>query len=94
MSEKLKTGSELGDLMRKNIHFPEVLKEMCGVGEKTGELEKTLETISTFYTNEYNYEVNQAIAKLEPTLMVFLAIFAGFIVIALYLPMFTMYNLM
>ena len=94
MSEKLKTGSELGDLMRKNTHFPEVLKEMCGVGEKTGELEKTLETISTFYTNEYNYEVNQAIAKLEPTLMVFLAIFAGFIVISLYLPMFTMYNLM
>ena len=36
----------------------------------------------------------EAIAKLEPTIMVFLAGFAGFIVLAIYLPMFTMYNLM
>ena len=58
------------------------------------QMEATLDTISTYYNNEYNYAVSQAISKLEPAMLVFLALFAGFIVIALYLPMFTMYNLM
>ena len=94
MVEKIATGQELGNIMRQNQYFPQVLKEMTAVGEKTGELEKTLETIADYYTNEYDYAVSQAIAKPEPTMMIFLAIFAGFIVIALYLPMFTMYDMM
>ena len=94
MSEKIATGAELGDVMRRNEYFPQVLKEMTAVGEKTGELEETLKTISEYYTNEYNYAVNAAISKLEPAMLVVMALFAGYIVIALYLPMFTMYNLM
>ena len=94
MEEKIKTGAELGEVMKRNEHFPQVLKEMTAVGEKTGELEKTLDTMSNYYTNEYNYEVQKAISKLEPTMLVFLALFAGYIVIALYLPMFTMYDMM
>ncbi|MBQ6492454.1 MAG: type II secretion system F family protein [Erysipelotrichaceae bacterium] len=94
MVEKIATGQELGNIMKQNEYFPQVLKEMTAVGEKTGELEATLETIADYYTNEYNYAVAQAIAKLEPTMLIFLALFAGFIVIALYLPMFTMYDLM
>ena len=94
MVEKIATGQELGNIMKQNEYFPQVLKEMTAVGEKTGELEATLETIADYYTNEYNYAVGQAIAKLEPTMLIFLALFAGFIVIALYLPMFTMYDLM
>ncbi|MBR2787975.1 MAG: type II secretion system F family protein [Erysipelotrichaceae bacterium] len=94
MVEKIATGQELGNVMRQNEYFPQVLKEMTAVGEKTGELEATLETISEYYTNEYNYAVAQAISKLEPAMLIFLALFAGFIVIALYLPMFTMYDLM
>ncbi len=94
MVEKIATGQELGNIMRQNEYFPQVLKEMTAVGEKTGELEATLETISEYYTNEYNYAVGQAISKLEPAMLIFLALFAGFIVIALYMPMFTMYDMM
>ena len=94
MVEKIATGQELGNVMRQNEYFPQVLKEMTAVGEKTGELEETLKVISEYYTNEYNYAVNQAISKLEPAMLIFLALFAGFIVIALYLPMFTMYDMM
>lgn len=94
MAEKIETGAELGTIIRKSEYFPDVLKEMTAVGEKTGEMEKTLQTISTYYSSEYNYAVSKAIAKLEPAMLIFLALFAGFIVIALYLPMFTMYNMM
>ena len=92
MVEKIKTGTELSSVMKKSEYFPQVLKEMSSVGEKTGELEDTLQTISNYYNNEYNTAVAAALAKLEPAMLVFLAVFAGFIVIALYLPMFTMYN--
>ena len=94
MVEKIATGQELSNIMKQSEYFPQVLKEMTGVGEKTGELESTLETIAAYYTNEYNYAVSAAIAKLEPAMLIFLALFAGFIVIALYLTMFTMYSYM
>ena len=80
--------------LKNNGYFPQVLNEMTAVGEETGELAKTLSVIGDYYTNEYNFATNKAVSKLEPTLLIVLALFAGFIVIALYLPMFTMYNAM
>ena len=91
--DKVEAGYRLGDSIRKT-DFPLILQEMTAIGEDTGELEKTLEVIGAYYTNESDYAIQKAISKLEPTIMVFLAIFAGFIVIAIYLPMFTMYDLM
>ena len=67
---------------------------MCSIGEESGELDQTLETISEYFTNEADHATAKAISKLEPAILVILAIFAGFIVISIYLPMFRMYNLM
>ena len=94
MVEQVQTGAPLGQIMKNNGYFPQVLNEMTAVGEETGELAKTLSVIGDYYTNEYNFATNKAVSKLEPALLIVLALFAGFIVIALYLPMFTMYNAM
>lgn len=94
MVDKIAEGRRLGECMRKCEYYPMTLTEMCAIGEETGELEHTLETIGTYYDNEADHATKQAISKLEPTIMVFLAIFAGFIVISIYLPMFTMYGMM
>ncbi|MBR2677156.1 MAG: type II secretion system F family protein [Solobacterium sp.] len=93
LSQKVQTGIKLGDAMRNAEVFPQTLTEMTAIGENTGELEKTLKTVGDYYSKEADYAMTAAISKLEPTLLVFLAIFAGFIVIAIYMPMFTMYNL-
>ena len=93
LSQKVQTGIRLGDAMKQADIYPQTLNEMTAIGENTGELEKTLKTVGDYYTNEAEYAMNDAISKLEPTLLVFLAIFAGFIVLAIYMPMFTMYNL-
>ena len=93
LSQKVQTGIKLGDAMRNAEIFPQTLTEMTAIGENTGELEKTLKTVGDYYSNEASYAMNAAISKLEPTLLVFLAGFAGFIVLAIYMPMFTMYNL-
>ena len=50
--------------------------------------------ISEYFTNEADHATAKAISKLEPAILVILAIFAGFIVISIYLPMFRMYTLM
>ena len=92
-SEKVQTGVKLGDAMRQANVYPQTLTEMTAIGEETGELEKTLKTVGDYYAQEADYAMSAAIAKLEPTLLVFLAGFAGFIVIAIYMPMFSMYNL-
>ncbi len=94
MVDQIETGRRLGECMRKCKHYPQVLTEMTAIGEDTGELESTLEVIGDYYQNEADYATTRAIDKLEPTMLIFLAIFAGFIVIGIYLPMFTMYDLM
>ena len=68
--------------------------DMCAVGEETGELESTLENVADSYTNEADFRIQRLLAMLEPTLLVLLSIFAGFIVVSIYLPIFTMYDLM
>lgn len=93
MAEKVETGTSLTTLMSNSKYLPTTLKEMTGIGEKTGELDETLKTIGEYYQNEADYATKSALVKLEPAILVVLAIFAGFIVIAIYLPMFTMYNM-
>lgn len=93
MSGRIEEGRRLGECMRQSKYFPKTLIEMCAIGEDTGELEATLETTGSYFDNEAEHETEKAIAKLEPSILVIMAIFAGFIVISIYLPMFTMYEL-
>lgn len=94
MSGRIEEGRQLGECMRMCKFFPETLVEMCAIGEQTGELDETLETVGSYFDNEAAHATEKAISKLEPTILVFMALFAGFIVISIYLPMFTMYNMM
>ncbi len=94
MIPMIEEGRSLGDCMKSCEYFPDNLKEMVSIGEESGSLDATLSTIADYYYNEQDHATQQAVSKMEPTIMVFLAGFAGFIVLAIYLPMFTMYNLM
>ena len=57
-------------------------------------MESTLETIAGYYDNELETATASAIAKLEPALLVALAGIAGYIVIAIYMSIFSMYSVM
>ncbi len=93
MTARLEEGKSLGECMNRCEFFPQPLRQMTAIGEESGALEQTLEVIGQYYTNEADTASQKAISKLEPTMMVFLAAFAGFIVLSIYLPMFTMYDL-
>lgn len=94
VKEKIEIGYSFGKAMSQSKVFPATLTEMSAIGEETGELENTLNDVAIFYTDEANFRIGKAIARLEPILLIFLAIFAGFIVIAIYIPMFEMYSIM
>ncbi|MGN0466950.1 MAG: type II secretion system F family protein [Lachnospiraceae bacterium] len=94
LTGRLEEGRSLGDSMRESGCMPDILVDMVAVGEETGEMEATLDTIALYYDAELEMAINSALAKLEPTVLVVLAGVAGFIVIAIYAAMFEMYALM
>ena len=94
LAVKLEEGRGLGQSMREANFMPDILVDMVAVGEETGEMEKTLNTIAKYYDAELDMAIANALAKLEPALLVGLAGIAGFIVIAIYMAMFGMYAIM
>ena len=94
LAELLESGHALGASMREQTDYPDILIDMAGVGENSGEMEKTLGTIAAYYDAELEDATKSALAKLEPAMLVGLAVIAGFIVIAIYMAMFSMYGAM
>ena len=94
IANKLEEGHGLGDSVRESGVMPDILTDMTAVGEETGELEQTLHTVAGYYDTELEMAINAALAKMEPMLLVGLGAIAGFIVIAIYIAMFDMYNAM
>ncbi len=94
ISGKLEEGRTLGSSLREAECLPDILTDMAAVGEETGELEKTLNTIAGYYDSELEQATADAVAKLEPAVLVVLALVAGFIVLAMYMAMFQMYSAM
>lgn len=94
LTPRVEEGHSLGSLMREANFMPGILTDMVAVGEETGELEETLRTIAQYYDAELDMAVDGALKKLEPALLVGLALVAGFIVIAIYMAMFGMYDVM
>ena len=74
-------------LMQSGV-FPPMVTQMINVGETTGALDAMLSKIADFYDDEVDSAVAAMTAALEPALMVFLGISVGFIIIAMYLPIF------
>ena len=91
-TNSLEAGQTLGKSMREQGIMPDILVDMVGVGEETGELAQTLDTVALFYDAELEEATKSALAKLEPAMLIFIAIFAGYIVIAIYTGMFSMYS--
>ena len=92
MVGRIEEGRTVVDSMREAQVMPDILTDMVGVGEETGEMKHTLDVVSAYYDNELEQAITRAIAMLEPALLIFIAVIAGFIVISIYMAMFTMYE--
>jgi len=83
-------GKTIADPLSASGVFPKMVTHMIAVGESTGALDAMLGKIADFYEDEVDQAVASLTSLLEPIMMVFLGIVIGFIVIAMYLPIFKM----
>lgn len=88
----VESGRPLGACMRDSSLFPPLLVEMTAVGEETGSMESTLEVIGDYFDNEVSVAVARMLSLLEPILILVLAVFVVGILMAVYLPIFSMYG--
>lgn len=83
-------GKTIAEPLAKSEVFPKMVTHMIAVGESTGALDTMLGKIADFYEDEVDQAVASLTSLLEPMMMVFLGVVIGFIVIAMYLPIFQM----
>ncbi len=87
------SGKTLAEPIMKAKVFPPMVTHMIAVGESTGALDAMLAKIADFYDDEVDSAVSNLTAMMEPMLMVFLGGTVGFIVVAMYLPIFKLITL-
>ncbi|CCQ90026.1 Type IV pilus biogenesis protein PilC [Nitrospina gracilis 3/211] len=88
--ESIKEGETIAAPLSREDVFPPMVIQMIDVGESAGALDGMLIKIADFYDEEVDTAVEGLTALLEPMLMVFLGSVVGFIVVAMYLPIFKM----
>lgn len=91
--DSVRAGKTLAEPLEASRVFPPMVTRMIGVGEKTGALETLLLKISDFYDSEVDAAVAALTSLIEPLLIVLLGIIVGLMVIALFLPIFQLSQL-
>jgi type IV pilus assembly protein PilC len=88
----VKRGGTLSGPIESNDIFPPMVGHMVAVGEETGQLQQMMSKIADFYEAEVDAKVKALTSLLEPVMIVFVGGMVGFIVISMYLPMFSIYE--
>ena len=91
--ESVKRGGSLtAPMIAVPAAFPTMVTQMIGVGEETGALENMLSKVADFYEEQVEAAVKALTSILEPVMIIVVGGIVGFIVIAMYLPMFKVYD--
>jgi len=88
----VKRGGSIAGPVTENDVFPPMVGHMIAVGEETGQLDHMLSKVADFYEAEVDAKVKALTSLLEPVMIVFVGGMVGFIVISMYLPMFSIYE--
>ena len=89
----IKEGENIAEPLRAAKVFPPMVVRMIAIGEKTGELEKMLNKIADFYEEQVEVAISGLTSILEPLIIAFLGIVIGGIVICMFLPIFSLANI-
>jgi type IV pilus assembly protein PilC len=92
MYASVKRGGSLAAPIEANAIFPPMVGHMVSVGEETGQLETMLSKIADFYEAEVDAKVKALTSLIEPIMICFVGGMVGFIVISMYLPLFSIYE--
>jgi type IV pilus assembly protein PilC len=88
----VKRGGTISEPLSKTTIFPTMVTHMVGVGEETGALDAMLAKVADFYEDQVEASVKALTSILEPVMIIVIGSIVGFIVVSMYMPMFTVYN--
>jgi type IV pilus assembly protein PilC len=88
----VKRGGTIAAPLAQAPIFPVMVTHMVGVGEETGALDTMLDKVAEFYEDQVEASVKALTSILEPIMIIVIGGIVGFIVISMYLPLFTVYN--
>jgi type IV pilus assembly protein PilC len=88
----VKSGGTIAAPLKELDIFPTMVSHMVGVGEETGALDQMLTKIAEFYEDQVDAAVKSLTSILEPVMIVVVGGMVGFIVIAMYMPLFKVYD--
>jgi len=91
--ESVKEGERIAVQLKKANIFPPMVIQMVAIGEETGNLDTMLSKIADFYDQEVDTAVKGLTSMIEPIIIVVMGVVIGFIVIAMFLPMFELGSL-
>jgi type IV pilus assembly protein PilC len=86
----VKEGQSLSSSLTSTGVFPALAIDMVEVGESTGALPAMLNSVAEFYEDDVATRMTAALSMIEPMIMIFMGIFVAFVLIALYLPIFSL----
>lgn len=86
----VREGQTLSSSLSATGIFPALSIDMVEVGESTGALPSMLNSVADFYEDDVGTRMSAALSMIEPAIMIFMGIFVAFVLIALYLPIFSL----
>ena len=90
--EEVMKGIPLSEPLAASEVFPPMGYHMTGIGEETGNMEEMLSKLADYYDEEVEITTQSVLAAMEPLILVFMALIVGTLVIAVIMPIGTMYN--
>ena len=90
--EEVMKGIPLSEPLAASEVFPPMVYHMTGIGEETGNMEEMLNKLADYYDEEVEITTQSVLAAMEPLIIVFMALIVGTLVIAVIMPIATMYN--
>ena len=94
ISDAMRQGRSFHSPLASHPVFPPLVAQMVAVGEESGSLGNMLDNVADYYDMEIKQTTDSLSSAIEPLLIVFLGVVVGGMVIALYLPMFSLYDTM
>lgn len=92
VKEEISKGQNFADPLHDSPLFPKMVSSMVSVGESTGTLDETLAKVTEIYEDEVDNAIAAMMSMIEPVMIIVIGSIVGFILIAMYLPIFDMAN--
>ena len=90
--DSVKSGGSIAEPLKSAPIFPPMVAQMIAIGEETGNLDTMLSKVADFYEDEVAAAIKALTSILEPVMIVLVGGIVGFIVVAMYMPMFKVYD--